>query len=65
MNTIINNIKNMMNEFVEYYNTLNKFQKVIFIIVVALMKMGPDFITIPLLLKYIRKKNAERNKADN
>ena len=74
-------IKNLIKETVaivkdikEYFKTLSPMGKVIFILILVVLKLGPDLITMPILIKYIKSKtkkdvlnenNEEKEKEEN
>ena len=74
-------IKNLVEETVaivkdikEYFKTLSPTGKVIFILILVILKLGPDLITMPILIKYIKSKtkkdvlnenNEEKEKEEN
>lgn len=74
-------IKNLITETVsiikdikEYFKTLSPMGKVIFILILVILKLGPDLITMPILIKYIKSKtkkdvlnenNEEKEKEEN
>ena len=58
----------------EYFKTLSPVGKVIFILILVVLKLGPDLITMPILIKYIKSKtkkdllnenNEEKEKEEN
>ena len=58
----------------EYFKTLSPMGKVIFILILVILKLGPDLITMPILIKYIKSKtkkdvlnenNEEKEKEEN
>lgn len=74
-------IKNLVEEAVaivkdikDYFKTLSPMGKVIFIMILVVLKLGPDLITMPILIKYIKSKtkkdvlnenNEEKEKEEN
>ena len=74
-------IKNLVEEAVaivkdikDYFKTLSPMGKVIFILILVVLKLGPDLITMPILIKYIKSKtkkdvlnenNEEKEKEEN
>ena len=57
-----------------YFKTLSPTGKVIFILILVVLKLGPDLITMPILIKYIKSKtkkdvlnenNEEKEKEEN
>ena len=74
-------IKNIIKETVTivkyikgYFKTLSPMGKVIFILILVILKLGPDLITMPILIKYIKSKtkkdvlnenNEEKEKEEN
>ena len=74
-------IKNIIKETVyivkdikEYFKTLSPTGKIIFILILVVLKLGPDLITMPILIKYIKSKtkkdvlnenNEEKEKEEN
>lgn len=74
-------IKNLIKETVsiikdikEYFKTLSPMGKVIFILILVVLKLGPDLITMQILIKYIKSKtkkdvlnenNEEKEKEEN
>ena len=74
-------IKNLVEETVSiikdikgYFKTLSPMGKVIFILILVILKLGPDLITMPILIKYIKSKtkkdvlnenNEEKEKEEN
>ena len=74
-------IKNIIEETIsivkdikEYFKTLSPIGKVIFILILVVLKLGPDLITMPILVKYIKSKtkkdvlnenNEEKEKEEN
>lgn len=56
----INGLKNIWKLVKEYYNSLTPAGKVIFIMVLVLIKMGPDIIFFPILYKYIDRKKLKK-----
>ena len=74
-------IKNIIKETIyivkdikEYFKTLSPTGKIIFILILVVLKLGPDLITMPILVKYIKSKtkkdvlnenNEEKEKEEN
>ena len=74
-------VKNLIKETVSiikdikgYFKTLSPMGKVIFILILVVLKLGPDLITMPILIKYIKSKtkkdvlnenNEEKEKEEN
>ena len=54
VSTIISSLKAMISEAYTYYKSLPIYGKVIFIIVLIICKIGPDFIMFPILMKWVR-----------
>ena len=58
----------------EYFKSLSPMGKVIFVLILVVLKLGPDLITMPILIKYVRSKtkkdvlnenNEEKEKEEN
>lgn len=54
VSTIISSLKAMISEAYTYYKSLPIYGKVIFITVLIICKIGPDFIMFPILMKWVR-----------
>lgn len=55
--TALEKVKVFFKELYNYFKTLPAWGKVIFILVLIICKLGPDFIMFPLLIKWVRKHN--------
>ena len=71
---IIKETVNIVKDIKEYFKTLSPVGKVIFILILVILKLGPDLITMPILVKYIKSKtkkdvlnenNEEKEKEEN
>lgn len=63
MKKLVEKSKIMLKEVYDYFKSLPLWGKVIFILVVLICKLGPDFILFPMLIKWVQahKNNVENN----
>lgn len=71
---IIEETASIIKDIKEYFKTLSPTGKIIFILILVVLKLGPDLITMPILIKYIKSKtkkdvlnenNEEKEKEEN
>ena len=71
---IIKETVSIIKDIKDYFKTLSPMGKVIFILILVVLKLGPDLITMPILIKYIKSKtkkdvlnenNEEKEKEEN
>ena len=71
---IIEETVDIVKDIKGYFKTLSPMGKVIFILILVVLKLGPDLITMPILIKYIKSKtkkdvlnenNEEKEKEEN
>lgn len=71
---IIEETVSIIKDIKGYFKTLSPMGKVIFILILVILKLGPDLITMPILIKYIKSKtkkdvlnenNEEKEKEEN
>lgn len=61
MKKLIEKTKVTVKEVYDYFKSLPLWGKVIFILVVLVCKLGPDFILFPMLIKWVQAHNNVEN----
>lgn len=56
----MNRFKKLLEVIKDYYLSLSPLKKIVFICVLILIKLGPDLILLPMLVKHIQRKKAEK-----
>ena len=60
LKVFVSEVKKLLMMIKDYYNSLSPTGKVIFIIILILLKLGPDMITMPILVRHIKKKTEKK-----